>query len=103
MMPHDSRKNCRRSIETRRGEDRRTVSHLFGTQEWIDNIKNHYLSWPKSDRRDHVRRHIERRTIDRRLKQLTEQDRSAIQYSQVLLTQEERKLIADIYAMFDSA
>jgi hypothetical protein len=102
MMPYDSRKNCRRSIETRREDDRRTVYYLFGTQEWIDNIKNHYLSWPKLDRRENVRRNLERRAIDRRLKQLNEQDRSAIQYSQILLTQEERKLIADIYAVFDT-
>lgn len=102
MMLHESRKNCRRSTETRREDDRRIVHYLFGTQDWIDNIKNHYLSWPKLDRRENVRRNLERRAIDRRLKQLTEQDRSAIQYSQVLLTQEERKLIADIYAMIDS-
>ena len=102
MMPQESRKNSRRSTETRREDDRRTVCYLFGTQDWLDHIKNHYLSWPKLDRREHARRSVERRANDRRLKQLTEQDRSVIQYSQILLTQEERKLIADIYATFDT-
>jgi hypothetical protein len=63
----------------------------------VENIKEHYLAWPKSNRRNIGRRSNERRVIGRRLHQLSEQRRSEIKYSSLLLTQEERKLIEDLY------
>jgi hypothetical protein len=91
------RKFCRRSTTTRRVNERRAISYPFGSPEWVENIQLHYLSWPKLDRRQDDRRSNERRSDDRRQRQFTEQDRSEQQYSRILLTQEERKLIADIY------
>jgi hypothetical protein len=97
MIIYEFRKSCRRSTTTRRENERRAISYPFGSPEWIMNIKRHYLSWPKLDRRQHCRRCDERRSDDRRHRQLSEQNRSKQKHSQILLTQEERKLIADIY------
>jgi hypothetical protein len=82
---------------TRRADDRRKIPYPFGSREWVENIKNHYLAWPKSNRRDQSRRSDERRALERREQQLSEQRRSEIKYSAILLTQEERKLIEDLY------
>jgi hypothetical protein len=91
------RKELRRSQETRRVEDRRKVPYPFGTPEWEEHIKRHYLAWPKTNRRVDNRRSNERRSPDRREQQLTEQSRSLKKYARVLLTAEERKLIEDLY------
>jgi hypothetical protein len=82
---------------TRRTADRRNIPYPFGSPEWVENIKQHYLAWPKSNRRDACRRSNERREPDRRQQQLSEQRRSEQKYSPILLTQEERKLIEDLY------
>ena len=97
MTPYDFRRNPRRSSMTRRMTDRRKVPYPFGSAEWVENIKNYYLAWPKSNRRDRSRRHDERRVPDRRQHQLSEQRRSEIKYSPILLTEEERKLIEGLY------
>lgn len=82
---------------TRRVADRRKIPYPFGSPEWVENIKKHYLAWPKVNRRDVNRRTNERRAVDRRLQQLSEQRRSEKKYSMILLTQEERKLLEDLY------
>ncbi len=97
MNLYDFRRNPRRSSMTRRMADRRTVPYAFGTPEWIENVKKHYLAWPASNRRDMSRRTDERRAPDRRQQQLSEQLRSKKKFSPILLTQEERKLIEDLY------
>ena len=97
MNLYDFRRKLRRSSMTRRVDDRRKVPYPFGSPEWVENIKKHYLAWPKSNRRDMSRRSNERRAIDRRQQALSEQLRSKKKFSQVLLTQEERKLIEDLY------
>lgn len=97
MIVHEFRNYCRRVTSTRREHERRAIAYPFGSPEWVNNIQLHYLSWPKFDRRQDNRRSNERRFDDRRQQQLTEQDRSQRKYSRILLTQEERKLIADIY------
>jgi hypothetical protein len=97
MNLYDFRRNPRRSSMTRRTTDRRSVPYPFGSPEWIENIKKNYLAWPKYNRRDVCRRHNERREPDRRQQQLSEQHRSEQKFSMILLTQEERKLIEDLY------
>lgn len=97
MNLYDFRRNPRRSSMTRRVDDRRKIPYPFGSREWVENIKKHYLAWPKSNRRDANRRCDERRALERREQQLSEQRRSEKKYSPILLTQEERKLIEDLY------
>lgn len=97
MNLYDLRRNPRRVSMTRRLTDRRKITYSFGSREWVKNIKKHYLAWPKSNRRDMSRRGDERRTMDRRQQQLSEQCLSEKKISMILLTQEERKLIEDLY------
>lgn len=97
MNLYDYRRKPRRSVMTRRIDDRREIPHPFGSPEWVENIKNHYLAWPISDRRAMSRRSDERRAVERRQLSLSEQSRSEKKYSPVLLTQEERKLIEDLF------
>ncbi len=97
MSTYDLRKSSRRGAMTRRQSDRRITPYVFESAEWIDNIKNNYLAWPKNERRTICRRENERRESERRLQQFTEQRRSEIKYSSIILTQEERRLIEDIY------
>jgi hypothetical protein len=77
--------------------DRRKIPYPFDSEEWVENIKKNYLAWPKANRRDSSRRGDERRVSDRRQQLLSEQSRSEKKFSMILLTQEERKLIEDIY------
>lgn len=97
MNLYDFRRNPRRSSTTRRTSDRRNIPYPFGSPEWVENIKKNYLAWPKSNRREASRRHNERREPDRRQQQLSEQRRSEQKFSKILLTQEEKKLIEDLY------
>lgn len=97
MDVYDSRKKSRRATNVRRIAERRTVAYPFASPEWVANIKKNYLSWPKVDRRINNRRTDERRSLDRRLHQYSEQRRSEQKYSKILLTQEERNSIAEIY------
>ncbi|MFI3154738.1 MAG: hypothetical protein QX199_01140 [Methylococcaceae bacterium] len=97
MNLYDLRNNSRRSTMTRRVADRRKIPYPFGSQEWIENIKKHYLAWPKYNRRNIDRRDNERRALERREQQLSEQRRSEKKFSMILLTEEERKLIEDLY------
>jgi len=97
MNLYDFRHKSRRSSMTRRMTDRREIPYPFGSPEWVENIKNHYLAWPKSNRRNLSRRNDERRATERRQQLLSEQRRSEMKYSPILLTQEERKLIENLY------
>ncbi|WP_446810699.1 hypothetical protein ACH50O_03720 [Methylomonas sp. 2BW1-5-20] len=93
----DLRNGKRRLKPNRRVADRRVADFPFGSTEWEENIKTHYLVWPKHERRQADRRGCDRRETDRRQQQLSEQHRSNQKYSHILLTQEERKLIEDLY------
>ena len=97
MNLYDFRRNPRRSTMNRRIADRRNIPHPFGSPEWVENVKENYLAWPRSNRREVCRRNTERRDPDRRQQQLSDQRRSEQKYSPILLTQEERKLIEDLY------
>ncbi len=97
MILYDFRRNLRRSVMTRRITDRREITYAFGSPEWVDNIKKHYLAWPKSNRRNVNRRSDDRRALERREQLLSEQRRSEKKYSPILLTEEEKKLIEELY------
>jgi hypothetical protein len=97
MNLYDYRRKSRRTVMNRRTDDRREISYPFGSPEWVENIKSNYLAWPISDRRIMSRRGNERRSVERRQLSLSEQSRSKKKYSPVLLTQEERKLIEDLF------
>ena len=97
MTLYDFRRNPRRSSMTRRIADRRNIPYPFGSPEWVDNIQKHYLAWPKANRRDLCRRCNERRACERRRQQLSEQRRSEKKYSPILLSQEEKALIENLY------
>jgi len=97
MILYDFRHNLRRSVMTRRMTDRREIPYPFGSPEWEENIKKHYLAWPKANRRNVSRRSDDRRVLERRDQLLSEQRRSEKKHSPILLTQEEKKLIEDLY------
>jgi hypothetical protein len=93
----DLRNDARRTTATsRRIADRRNISYPFGSSEWQEHIKNNYLAWPKSERRQFNRRNVGRREFERRHQQFAEQY-SKEKYAHVFLTQGERKLIEDLY------
>jgi hypothetical protein len=91
-----SRSSLTRRKDDRRSEERRTINYPFGSKEWLENISNHYLVWPKYDRRDGSRREHERRSADRRQRQLLKQHRVDQDYLQSVLTREERIMIQDL-------
>lgn len=97
MNSYDFRRNLRRSSTSRRIADRRKIPYPYDSPEWIENVKDNYLVWPKSNRRNLNRRSSQRRLPDRRQQQLSEQRRSEKKFSSILLTQEEIKLIEDLY------
>ncbi len=87
------RRISRRVLKVRRLHDRRIVPYAFGSSEWVENIKNHYLARPKDDRRQVSRRcALERRGHDRR-----EQLQYLQKCSSAMLTCNELQLIADLY------
>ncbi|MGZ5050147.1 MAG: hypothetical protein ACXWF8_09060 [Methylobacter sp.] len=97
MDLYDLRRKLRRIILNRRIEDRRKIPYPFGSQEWIENIKQNYLAWPKTNRRIADRRAGDRRAHDRRQYDISEQQRSEQRFSSILLTDEEKRLIEDLF------
>ena len=93
----DFRRNSRRTSMVRRRADRRATPYSFGSPEWIESVKKNYVAWPKWNRRGISRRSDERRAFDRRYHQLSEQKRSEQKYSKILLTEEEKQFIEDIF------
>lgn len=61
------------------------------------NIQDHYLAWPKDDRRKANRRDNERRSSERRQQLLSEKRRSETNFLRIYLTQEEKSMIRDLY------
>ena len=80
------RKNERNQSE-RRAHDRREADFEFNSPEWIEEAKKNYIAWPKTDRRQLIRRDGERR-YDTQKQQ--EYGRFNADYSSDLLTNEER-------------
>ena len=93
-----SRRSESRRTSDRRSNNRRVISYEFGSPEWIDNIQNNYLVWPKEERRKEDRRKSERRANERRsliLKNFN--DRSRYKAPSHLLSEEERKAIDEMF------
>lgn len=60
-----SQTNFRRS-HARRHKERRSNPFEFNSAEWIALMKEHYVLWPKQDRRNSDRRALDRRAEERR-------------------------------------
>ena len=97
MSIYRTRTDSRQSSKCRRIADRRLFPYPFGSQAWIDHIKNHYLAWPKDDRRIENRRESERRALELAQQPFFGAAGSKEIYSPILLTQEERMMIQDLY------
>jgi len=89
MTFEKSRQQSRRQVE-RRTTERRALNHQFMTQDWLEQIQNKNLSWPKQDRRHNNRRLSMRRNIHRR--KLS----SLISSKSKTMTTGERKMLLDI-------
>lgn len=91
------RSSSRRASD-RRGTERRCIPYAFGTPEWIEYIKKHYLAWPKLDRRSESRRAKERRRQERRNIRLANSNaQSYSRKSADILSEEERKVLHDMF------
>jgi len=87
----DLRKNLRESVTGRLISDRRQNTYAFGTQEWLDYIKQHGLKLPTHDSRK-----INRRASDNN-SQPIEAISAKKPYVRILLTPAEKKLLDDMY------
>ena len=91
-----SRRSESRRTSDRRSKNRRIISYEFGSPEWIDNIQNNYLVWPKEERRKEDRRKSERRANERRsliLKNFNDDERLFIKsFSEIITKLKEKDL-----------
>jgi len=94
---NDPRLSQNRRQSERRHHERRTIQYPYGSPEWIANIQQNYLLWPKQDRRQRDRRCQERRYImnERRTGQSGRRlyRKKSIQNLQDLLTEEEKQML----------
>ncbi|MCP3851252.1 MAG: hypothetical protein GY694_13575 [Gammaproteobacteria bacterium] len=83
----------------RRIQDRRRVNYVFNSSKWIKNIKNHYVAWPKVDRRQNIRRDGERRYVIKQQDVIGSQHYNLYNndYSSDLLTKEERLYFDELF------
>ena len=89
MTFENSRQQTRRHIE-RRATERRALTHQFMSQDWLEQIQNKNLSWPKQDRRLCNRRlSLRRNNSTRRRSNIHKQHLST-------LTTGEKKMLMDI-------
>lgn len=95
MASEDPRKKNRRQSE-RRANERRVIEHSFGSPEWVSAIKENYLLWPKTDRRNQDRRCESRRqNKSRRISNISRpNDVSKKMYD--LLTAEEKQMLNEL-------
>ncbi|SHE21925.1 hypothetical protein [methanotrophic endosymbiont of Bathymodiolus puteoserpentis (Logatchev)] len=96
MTSEDSRQKSRRRLE-RRANERRRITHKFGSPAWINAVKQNYLLWPKQDRRVKDNRSQERRRNYRRIKHLAH-TASIVKREQLhnLLTEEEKIMLNEL-------
>lgn len=92
MKPKDPRKKSRREDE-RRIVERRVITHPFGSSEWVKEIQQDYLLWPKVDRRTNDRR-CEVRRKDVRRTSSVESWNTQKMYD--LLTAEEKEMLNEL-------
>jgi hypothetical protein len=95
MSSEDPRQNNRRHSE-RRAKERRVIIHPFNSPEWIDEIKQSYLLWPKEDRRIKDRRTESRRSGHRRTGSIANTPIGSSKKTYDLLTNEEKKMLNEL-------
>ena len=88
MIP--DKKNSRQS--ERRSKERRIINFVFGSEEWLNSIKQEYLLWPKKNRRDQ-----DRRQHFRRIKNIGHSTFYVYtETMQNLLTEEEKQMLNEL-------
>ena len=95
MSSEDPRKKNRRHSE-RRAVERRVNKHPFNSPEWIDEIKQSYLLWPKEDRRIKDRRTQPRRSGHRRIGSIANTPLGSSKKTYDLLSNEEKKMLNEL-------
>ena len=97
MTFENSRQQTRRLIE-RRDSTRRALNHQFISQDWLEQIQNKDLSWPKQDRRHSNRRlSLRRNNLSRRINNIHKRNLSTLISSKSkTLTAGEKKMLIDI-------
>ncbi len=96
MHANEPRQNARRKTERRQNE-RRAVAFSFGSNEWREEIQQHYLLWPKQDRRSQERRMEDRRRSARRLANICTQKKPIRpQRLDKILTEDEKQMLNEL-------
>lgn len=96
-----SQTNFRRS-HVRRDKERRSNPFEFNSAEWVAMMKEHYVLWPRQDRRSSDRRSSDRRAEERRTFSRNAYSSRHIRHLQPSLTadileEDERKMIMDLF------
>jgi hypothetical protein len=93
----DLRKGPRRSSTTQRVDERRKVSHEFGSPEWLEYLQENQVDCPMDDRRKAERRTEKRQLSDRR-EEFAEMPADSINnYNRIYLTPAEKEILQDLY------
>ena len=101
MSSEDPRQKNRRHSE-RRAVERRVILHPFNSPEWVNEIKQSYLLWPKKDRRVKDRRTESRRSGHRRTGRLSDSFIDSSKKTYDLLTNEEKQMLNELSQTDDS-
>ncbi len=94
----DLRKSPRRLFINHQLEERRKITHEFGSSEWLTAINNNKVDYPDINRRK-VEKPIDNRHLCDRRESLVTESTLGIKKMSITLTQGEAKLIEDIYLM----
>lgn len=92
MSSIDDRKESRRYHERRQNE-RRKITDVFGSDEWLAAVQKDYHMWPKTERRRKDRRYHERRHYNRRQHQVSQPRPIRLFSDAALLTEEEKQML----------
>ncbi len=98
----NSEQSSQRRKTSRRQRERRGNPFPFNSPEWIAWLQQHYLLWPKYDRRLQDRRASERREIDRRNSFRTPLLARSYRYvrrlsAEDILNDEEKQMIRELF------
>ncbi|UOA08032.1 hypothetical protein [Methylobacter sp. S3L5C] len=94
----DLRKSPRRLFITCKLDERRKITHEFGSSEWFTAIKNNNVDCPDFNRRK-LENPIDNRCLSDRRESLVTETTLSKKKTSIFLTQGEAKLIEDIYLM----
>ncbi|WP_150046095.1 MULTISPECIES: hypothetical protein [Methylomonas] len=91
-----------RRTYVRRQKERRVNTFAFNSPEWIAMMQEHYVMWPKTERRKKDRRAKDRRKIDRRraLRRADQPKYSRAPYffsTESILDEEEKQMILELF------